>query len=158
MRKGTLLKAGAIAALMMALAPAANADSGVRVGTLQCHVDSGWGHVVASDRAMTCDFRPTDGRTQHYTGNMRRYGLDVGYTSDATLVWGVFAPASEVGDGVLEGDYGGASAQVTAGLGIGANALVGGFDRSIVLQPLSVEGNTGVALAVGAGVITLRSA
>lgn len=158
MRKGTLLKAGVVAAVMMALAPAADAASGVRVGTLQCRVQEGWGHIVASDRDMNCSFRPTDGRTQHYTGNLRRYGIDVGYTSDATLIWAVFAPASEVGAGVLEGDYGGASAQVTAGLGLGANALIGGFDRSIVLQPLSVEGNTGLAVAAGVGVITLREA
>ena len=64
--------------------------------------------------------------------------------------------ASEVATGALEGDYGGASAQITAGLGVGANALVGGFDRSIALQPVSVEGNTGLAAAAGVGVMTLR--
>jgi len=156
MRIDHILKASLAAAALLAMAPAANADSGVRVGTLECHVQEGWGHVVASDRDMNCVFRPVDGRTQRYTGSLRRYGLDVGYTSDARLVWAVVAPASEVGDGVLAGDYGGASAQVTAGLGLGANVLVGGLDRSIALQPLSVEGNTGVALAAGVGVITLR--
>ncbi len=157
MRHG-LLRAGLAAAALMAFAPMANADPGVRVGTLECHVQEGWGHVVASDRAMDCVFRPVDGRTQHYTGSLRRYGVDVGYTSDARLIWGVIAPASEVGAGALEGDYGGVSAQVSAGLGVGANALVGGLDRSIALQPVSVEGNTGVALAAGVGVITLRQA
>jgi hypothetical protein len=41
----------------------------------------------------------------------------------------------------LEGKYAGATAGPTVGVGVGANVLVGGFDRSIALQPLSVEGN-----------------
>ena len=101
-------------------------------------------------------FRPDHEGHEHYTGELRRYGVDIGYTSNATLIWGVVAPTSDIGTGALEGDYGGASAQVTAGLGVGANALIGGFDRSIALQPVSVEGNTGLAVAAGAGVITLR--
>jgi hypothetical protein len=158
MRKQTLLKAGFIAAAMMAIgAPAANAaDDGVQVGTLECKVEDGWGSVIASSRDMDCLYRPVDGGPEHYSGELRRYGIDIGYTSDARLVWAVVAPSSDVGTGALEGDYGGASAQVTVGLGVGANALVGGFDRSIALQPVSVEGNTGLAAAAGVGVMTLR--
>ncbi len=157
MRKRTLLKAGVIAAAFATMgAPAQAAEPGVHVGMLECRVQEGWGHVIASDRDMNCIFRPVDGRSEHYKGSLRRYGLDIGYTSDATLIWGVIAPSSDLGTGALEGDYGGASAQVTAGLGLGANVLIGGLDRSIALQPLSVEGNTGVALAAGVGVITLR--
>jgi hypothetical protein len=159
MRKDNWLKTGFVAAAMLALAPSAQAaDDGVHVGMLQCRVQEGWGHVIASSRDMDCIFRPVDGGPERYTGELSRYGLDIGYTSDATLIWAVVAPTSDVGTGALEGDYGGASAQVTAGLGLGANVLIGGFDRSIALQPLSVEGNTGLALAAGAGVITLRQA
>jgi hypothetical protein len=144
-------------ALLALAAPAAYAaDDGVRVGTLQCHVEDGWGHVIASSRDMDCEFRPVDGRPERYSGDLRRYGLDIGYTSDARLIWAVFAPSSDVGRGALEGDYGGVSANATLGVGLGANALVGGFDRSIALQPLSVEGNTGLRAAAGVGVMTLR--
>ena len=157
MRKQTLLKAGFIAAAMMALAPVSHAaDAGVHVGTLQCEVEDGWGHVIASSRDMNCVFRPVDGGAEHYKGELRRYGVDLGYTSNATLIWGVVAPSSNLNTGALSGDYGGASAQATAGLGLGANVLVGGLDRSIALQPLSLEGNTGLAIAAGVGVITLR--
>lgn len=153
----SMLKAGLAAIALMAFAPAAQAaDDGVNVGTLRCQVDGGWGHVIASNRDMHCTFNPVDGRDEHYTGELSRYGIDVGYTSDATLVWAVFAPTSDMRAGGLEGDYGGVSAQATVGLGLGANVLIGGFDRSVALQPLSVEGNTGLALAAGAGVITLR--
>jgi hypothetical protein len=155
MRKGTL--AGLSAVVLLALAPAAHAaDDGVHVGTLECRVQEGWGHVIASSRDMDCVFRPVDGGPERYTGELSRYGIDIGYTSDATLIWGVVAPSSDMATGALEGDYGGASAQATVGVGLGANVLIGGFDRSIALQPLSVEGNTGLAVAAGAGVITLR--
>lgn len=155
MRK-SMLKAGLAAIAMMAFAPMASADNGVNVGTLTCHVDGGWGRVVASSRDMSCVFAPIEGPQQRYRGSLSRYGIDLGYTSDATLVWGVFAPTRGVRSGALEGDYGGASAQATVGLGLGANVLVGGFDRSIALQPVSVEGNSGLAVAAGVGVITLR--
>lgn len=157
MRNTSLLKAGVAAAMLMALAPAANAaNAGVNVGTLRCNVEGGWGHVVASSRDMHCVFNPVDGRDEHYTGELSRYGIDLGYTSDATLVWAVVAPSSSMTRGALEGDYGGVSGQATIGVGLGANVLIGGLDRSIALQPLSVEGNTGLAVAAGAGVITLR--
>jgi ABC-type sugar transport system substrate-binding protein len=159
MRIKSFLKAGLAAAALMAVAPAAYAaDDGVNVGTLECRVQEGWGHVIASSRDMNCVFRPVDGGPEQYTGELSRYGVDLGYTSDATLIWAVFAPSSDMARGALEGDYGGASAQATVGVGLGANVLVGGFDRSIALQPLSVEGNTGLAVAAGVGVITLRQA
>ncbi|MGD9979891.1 MAG: DUF992 domain-containing protein [Hyphomonadaceae bacterium] len=157
MRNKSILKAAIAAVALIALAPGANAaGSGVNIGTLDCRVQEGWGAVIASSRDMTCDFHPTDGGTERYIGELSRYGFDIGYTSDATLVWAVFAPTSDMERGALEGDYGGVSAQATVGLGLGANVLVGGLDRSIALQPVSVEGNTGLALAAGVGVITLR--
>ncbi|HRP11905.1 MAG TPA: DUF992 domain-containing protein [Terricaulis sp.] len=159
MRKQNLLKGALIGVAMLAFMPAAQADNpGVNVGTLQCEVDGGWGHVIASTRDMTCVFRPVDGGAEHYRGELRRYGVDLGYTSDSKLIWGVVAPTSDMTRGALEGEYAGASAQATAGIGLGANVLIGGLDRSIALQPLSVEGNTGVAVAAGVGVIVLREA
>jgi hypothetical protein len=43
----------------------------------------------------------------------------------------------------------GASGNASLGLGLGANVLVGGSHRTISLQPLSVEGQFGVNLALG---------
>jgi hypothetical protein len=45
---------------------------------------------------------------------------------------------------------------VSFGLGLGANVLVGGSDRTISLQPLSVDGQDGVNLALGVARLTLR--
>jgi hypothetical protein len=52
----------------------------------------------------------------------------------------------------------GGTASVTVGVGIGANALIGGFNNSIALQPLSIEANRGLNVAAGIGAITLTPA
>lgn len=133
----------------------ANADE-VKAGTLTCHVSSGWGFVIASSRDLRCDFRPLDGPAEHYQGTVSKFGLDLGYTTGGELVWDVVAPRTDLSPGALAGDYAGATAGITAGVGFGANALIGGIQHSVALQPLSMEGNTGLDLAAGLGAIHLR--
>lgn len=158
MRKAKLLAAALLSAGML-LAPSAQAaGGGVRVGTLSCNVAPGWGHVVASNRQMNCLYRPYHRGAERYVGTLSRYGVDLGHTRGGTLVWAVVAPTSNVGRTALEGNYGGLSANATLGVGGSANVLVGGFDRSIALQPLSVEGNSGLAIAAGVGYMRLRAA
>ena len=139
-----------------ALVPANAAPHGVRVGELTCNVASGWGFVFGSSKDLHCTYRG-NGHFEHYTGSISKFGVDVGYTEGGVLVWGVFAPTSDMRKGALSGDYVGASAQATVGVGLGANALVGGFDKSIALQPLSVEGSKGLNVAAGIGSISLRA-
>ena len=87
----------------------------------------------------------------------RTLGVDLGYKSGATIVWAVVAPSNYPDQGALAGHYLGGAASATVGVGLGANALLGGFDRSISLQPLSVEGNMGLDVAAGIGELTLDS-
>jgi hypothetical protein len=139
------------------LAAPAQADSaGVKIGTLSCHERGGWGLVLGSARALNCTFASGD-RIERYEGNMTKVGLDLGYQHSGTLVWAVVAPHTDVARGALAGHYAGATASATAIVGIGANALIGGLDRSIALQPVSVEGTTGLDVAAGIGAMTLRS-
>ena len=42
------------------------------------------------------------------------------------------------------------------GLGVGANALVGGSEHSIALQPVSVQAQQGINVAVGISALSLR--
>jgi hypothetical protein len=51
----------------------------------------------------------------------------------------------------------GASAAAAAGLGLGANVLLGGSNDQIALQPASVEGIQGLNVAAGFGQITLKA-
>lgn len=145
----------AIVSGFAALAPAQAAPAGVKVGMLTCQVEPGWSYIVGSTRPLQCEYAPTRGRPERYVGQIQKVGVDIGYVSGATMVWAVIAPASDVGKDALEGDYVGASATAAVGVGAGVNALVGGFDKSITLQPVSVEGNTGVNLAASVTSINL---
>ena len=152
------LMMGAVALGAFALAaPAQAAPHGVKVGTLTCNVASGWGFVFGSSKDLHCTFRPSNRASEHYTGSVSKFGVDIGYTEGGVLVWAVFAPSSDVRAGALQGDYAGATASATVGVGLGANVLIGGLDKSIALQPSSVEGNRGLNVAAGIGAISLKS-
>ncbi|NNE22105.1 MAG: DUF992 domain-containing protein [Rhizobiales bacterium] len=140
---------------LMAMAPGeSRADVGIKVGTLICDVSGGIGLIIGSSKSVRCTYsRASDGREEFYTGSINKFGLDVGVTSNQTMAWVVFAPG-QVGAGSLSGNYVGATAEATAGAGIGANALIGGFNNTVTLQPLSVQAQTG--LNVAAGVANLR--
>jgi len=47
---------------------------------------------------------------------------------------------------------------VSVVVGVGGNALVGGSNRSVTLQPFSIEGDTSINLAVGVSGMVLRPA
>jgi hypothetical protein len=51
--------------------------------------------------------------------------------------------------GTLSNTYAGVSGDAAIGIGLGANVLVGGSNRSIALQPLSVQAEAGLNLALG---------
>ncbi|MGA7712782.1 MAG: DUF992 domain-containing protein [Rhizomicrobium sp.] len=154
---GLMMSAVAICAVAIAV-PAQAAPHGVKVGELTCGVASGWGFIFGSSKDLRCVFRQSDRHAVHYTGSISKFGVDIGYTEGGVLVWEVVAPSSDVRAGALEGDYVGVSAGATAGVGIGANVLVGGFDKAFSLQPLSVSDNRGLNVAAGIGSISLKYA
>ncbi len=129
----------------------------MKVGVLTCHVDGGTGAVVYSRKPLRCTFRSASGREEHYVGTITKVGLDIGETTGTSLMWNVFAPGSTK-RGALAGTYVGASAQATLGSGVGANVLVGGFRKSITLQPVSLTAQTGLNVAAGVAGLTLESA
>jgi len=155
-RKAAMM-AVALVALLGLSVPASAAPHGVKVGILTCHVHSGWGYVVGSSKDMDCDYHPDHHDIDRYTGSISKFGVDIGYTSGGTVIWDVVAPSSDIRPGALQGDYAGATASATIGAGIGANVLVGGLDKSIALQPVSVMGNTGLDISAGVGAISLRA-
>lgn len=158
MKTFRLILGAAIAAASLSLTSAANAaPAGVRVGDLTCNVASGWGFIFGSSKDLHCTYRG-NGYREHYSGSISKFGVDIGYTDGGVLVWGVFAPTSDVRKGALAGEYIGGSAQANIGIGAGANALIGGFNKSITLQPLSLEGSKGLNVAAGIGSISLRPA
>jgi hypothetical protein len=136
----------------------AQAQSTVKVGTLTCDVSAGVGMILVQKQTMTCTFTPdTGGPPDPYTGRIDQFGVALGAVKEGVLIWGVIAPASGVPHGALAGTYTGVGAQATAGAGVGANVLIGGTGRAFSLQPLSVQGQTGLNIAGGVTTVTLTS-
>jgi len=128
----------------------------VQVGTLTCDVAPGVGMVIASRKQVACTFQNAAGELEIYDGAISKLGVDIGVTEGAVIVWGVFAPSGNTVRGALSGNYVGGTAQATFGVGVGANALIGGFRRSITLQPLSLSGQTGLNVAAGVADLQLE--
>jgi hypothetical protein len=153
-----ILGLSAAMAVLATLAEPASAQtrSGVNAGSLTCTVSGGVGFVFGSSKELTCLFSRSSGVAERYTGTIRKFGLDVGFTKEAQIVWLVFAPGS-LSPGALAGVYGGATASATAGAGVGANVLVGGSNSQVSLQPVSVEGSAGLNVAAGIAEVELRA-
>jgi hypothetical protein len=145
----------AIAALV---APIASADAAppVRAGVLQCQGGQNVGYVVGSVTSLECVFKSEGRRPEPYIATVRRYGLDLGITAQTQLAWAVNAPNSRVSRGDLAGNYGGVGANASVGIGGGGNFLVGGPANAYALQPLSVQGQTGLNVAAGIADIQLE--
>jgi hypothetical protein len=128
----------------------------VQIGVLTCKVAGGVGFVFGSSKEMECKFEGINGGREPYHGSITKFGVDLGFTGSSYMVWTVFAPAKDVPAGALAGNYGGLSAEATVGLGVGANALLGGFKNSIALQPLSGQLQEGLNIAVGISELSLH--
>ena len=132
-------------------APPAAAQAPVRMGLLTCQVDGSTGRILTSRRELSCIFENVDGRpVERYAGEIRRFGIDLGTTQYSDISWGVFSVATTAyGPGALQGSYAGVSAGASFGVGLGANVLVGGLEKSFALQPVSLEASRGFNLALG---------
>ena len=116
------------------------------------------GFVFGSSKDLRCSYEPTKANVEHYAGTISKFGVDVGYAQNAVIVWTVVAPTVALPPGSLTGTYGGATASVTVGVGVGANVLVGGSNDTISLQPVSIEGSAGLNVAAGIAAISLSPA
>jgi Protein of unknown function (DUF992) len=129
----------------------------VEVGKLECSLSASIGLIVGSQKNVACNFKPDGGPPEAYTGTMTTLGLDVGVTVGGVMVWGVFTNTDRY-TGMLAGTYVGGTAEMTVAAGLGANVLVGGSNRAVALQPLSVQGQLGLNIAAGIGALELHYA
>jgi hypothetical protein len=146
------------AAMLMATAPT-GANASVEVGGLNCRSAGAVGYVVGAVLNFTCVFVPSAGGPAHrYFGVIRRIGVDLGFTQNIAMGWAVFAPTGSIHPGDLAGNYGGVQGSATVGVGVGANAMVGGSNNTFALQPVSAQAQAGLNLAAGLSGLELRSA
>src|SRR5882762_2340546 len=145
----------AIVALVAPIA-SANALPPVRAGILQCQGGQNVGFVVGSVTSLECMFQSEGRRPEPYVATIHRLGLDLGVTQLTRLSWAVNAPTNRVGRGDLSGNYGGVGANASVGVGFGGNFLVGGPQNAYALQPISVQGQTGLNVTAGIADIELQ--
>jgi hypothetical protein len=129
----------------------------IALGTLSCKSRGNVGLILGSKEELRCIFTTAVSARRHpYMATITKVGVDIGYKSGSTLLWTVFGPTLDMPEGALEGTYGGVTVGAAVGIGANANALVGGSAKSILLQPLSVEGQTGLNLSAGVAGLTLE--
>ena len=145
----------AVTSLVASIA-SANAMPPVRAGILQCEGGQNVGYIVGSTTSLECVFQSEGRRPEPYIATVRRLGLDLGITDQTRLTWAVNAPTSRVGYGDLAGNYGGVGANASVGIGGGGNFLVGGPANAYALQPISLQGQTGLNVAAGVASIELE--
>ncbi len=148
---------GAVALATILATPATAQQDRVQAGTLECSLSSSIGLVVGSQRNIACNFKPSGGPPEAYVGTLTRVGLDVGFTGGGAIIWGVFT-STNLYSGMLTGTYVGATAEMSIAAGLGANVLVGGSNRAVALQPVSVQGQVGLNIAAGVGSLELHLA
>lgn len=148
----------AIAITAIATTSFVSAQSRVKTGVLECRGGPSVGLVVGSTTTMSCVYRGDDRFEDRYVGTIRKVGLDIGITQETGLAWAVFAPTGRIGPGDLSGNYGGVQGSAAVGVGLGANALVGGSNNSVALQPLSLQGQVGFSVQAGLEGLELRPA
>jgi hypothetical protein len=154
-RLSTLLSvaaAGLVAASIFAHAQSGNTQD----GELECPGGPNIGMIVGSVTNLGCVFRSQGRPDDLYTARITKVGVDLGITTETALSWAVFAPTVQFGTGDLSGNYGGVGASAAVVAGVGGNALIGGSQNSFALQPLSVQGQTGLSVAGGVQSLELR--
>lgn len=147
-----------VAALAIAatLSGSTHAQDRIQAGSLTCDVSAGIGFIIGSQRSVNCTFQPSGpGPVEYYQGSISKLGVDIGVTAGGVMVWLVFAPTNRP-VGALSGTYVGGAAEASVIAGVGANALVGGSNRTVALQPLSVQGQAGINVAAGVAGLDLR--
>ncbi|WP_297323374.1 DUF992 domain-containing protein [uncultured Bartonella sp.] len=135
------------------------AEDKVTVGMLVCTGEGAEGHIFKASEKLSCVYQPNDkaAEVDKYTGTIEQLGIDIGKAGAGQLSWMVMAASKDAYQpGVLQGKYEGVSVDVAAGVGGGANILVGD-NKAFSLQPVSVEANEGANVAVGVSKLTLTA-
>lgn len=157
MRLPTLLGV-ALTTLMLFASANAQQPQQTQIGVLECEGGQNVGFVVGSVTTLQCVFQGEGRRPEPYLATVHRFGVDLGFTQQTKFAWAAYGPTHEIGRGGLAGRYGGVGANASVGVGFGGNFLLGGNGNAYVLQPVSLQGQTGLNVAAGVADIELQPA
>ncbi len=132
--------------------------SRIEIGTMTCRVEGSSGFIFGSTRKLKCTYNPLGSSPrEYYEGAINEYGIDFGVTGKTVFVWVVLAGSRDLPEGAFNGKYTGVSAKASVGAGLGLKLLVGGSDDTIALQPVSVQAQTGINIALAVQRLKLKS-
>lgn len=159
MMRGVLAAAAAVVAMQAVGGPAEAQLTKTKyyIGTLNCNVSGSVGLIFGSSKEMSCVFVTTSGATEMYQGSIAKFGVDIGFTKAAHVMWNVFSLGSDRGAGVLAGQFVGGQQSLSVDASAGTAALLGGRNNEIVLESLAfAQKNAGLNFADGIAELTLR--
>ena len=115
--------------------------------------------IVRSTADVNCVFEDGNGRSENYRGESGiALGLDLSFKSKETFAFAVLSTATtSAGSHSLAGKYVGGKATATAGVGLGAAALVGGNNDQFGLNPIAVGSNEGLGVSAGIGFLYIEA-
>lgn len=152
-----LLATLAFAATLAEPGAAEAPQSWTLVGTLDCQVDPNVGFTIAGHQSMRCLFTPNAPiPSEAYSGALNTVGQNVGISAGGVLGFAVFAPITGLSPGALAGEYVGVSGDAGIGVGAGPNVLLGGSNRTVALQPSSLQGSISLNVVTGLSLLKLR--
>ncbi|MCK3779144.1 DUF992 domain-containing protein [Ensifer sesbaniae] len=154
MIKRTFVTVLALAAL--AAGPSA-AQNYTTLGRLVCGSEGGTGLIVTSTKNLMCTFTPANGGPRAvYAGKIRKIGIDIGQTGKTTMIWDVLAKTgTPLTEYALAGEYVGVGADASVAVGGGAKVIGGGTNKAFMLQPVNVQVQEGLNVAIGIDALTL---
>jgi len=140
----------------------AETSAGSELGTLTCKTvpNSGLSLIIHSTEDVTCTFKGSaGGAEEHYKGETGvGLGFDVFVNRETTMVYSVMVVNTKAGNHQLAGKYFGGGGSATVGAGVGAQALIGGGEKNVSLQPLALSGSTGGGVSGGVTYLYLEAA
>ena len=151
--RGRASLSGALCLLALTVS-GANAND-FNAGTLKCRFTGSDAAIhFGSNRNFSCTFfYKNSRRKERYAGNVKKYGVEVGFIGQRWLSWRVVSSKSRpLKRGALAGRYRGLTAEASVGTGFAINILAGG---SILLEPLGHR-QKGVNVTAGLMVLTLK--
>src|SRR5262245_57135435 len=156
-RRRLLLATLAVAATFVEPAAAQTPQSWTLAGTLDCKVDPNVGSTMPGHQSMRCLFTPTAPiPSEAYAGALNTSDQNVGISSGGVLGFAVLAPTTGLSPGALTGEYVGVSGDVGIGVGAGPNVLLGGSNRTVALQPSSLQDSITLNVVAGLSLLKLR--
>jgi hypothetical protein len=155
MFKQTMIAAAVVSAA--ACAGSAAAADYMSLGRLVCGSDGGQGLIVTSEKNLICTYTPASGGPKAvYAGKIEKFGIDIGQTGKSVMIWQVLAKTgTNMPDFALAGEYYGIGADASLGAGGGAKVIADGTDKAFMLQPLNLQAQEGLNLAIGVEKMTL---